>query len=318
VNKPRSVAVDHSDNLYVVDMTGRIQKFSPEGKFLLAVQMPNTALGKPKGMGCDNDGNVIVVEPHYKRVNHFTPEGQLVAQWGVVGQAAGKLEMPRSVAVNSQGEIFVSEYGLVERVQKFRLSTNAAVGDRGSPGRRPALQALPLDLHLTDAEALAQTRPTRAEFLASYGKPGGAPGEFNRAEGICVDAQDRLYVADSCNHRVQVFTSDGKFLREFGKPGSAPGELSYPYDVKVDAAGNVFVCEFGNSRIQVFDGAGKSVEIIGGAGGRPGQFNNPWGIALDSHGNIYVADALNHRVQKLVRRGQTASSVGQVAGAGAL
>ena len=166
---------------------------------------------------------------------------------------------------------------------------------------------LPLDA--ADAEALAQVRPTRAEFLASYGKPGGGPGEFNRAEGIGVDAQDRLYVADSCNHRVQVFTSDGKFIREFGKPGSAPGELSYPYDVKVDAAGNVFVCEFGNSRIQVFDGAGKSIELIGGAGGRPGQFNNPWGIALDSHGNIYVADALNHRVQKLVRHGQTAAVV---------
>jgi DNA-binding beta-propeller fold protein YncE len=164
-------------------------------------------------------------------------------------------------------------------------------------------------LKLTDAEALAQIRPTRAEFLASYGKPGGAPGEFNRAEGICMDAQAQLYVADSCNHRVQVFTSDGKFIREFGKPGSAPGELSYPYDVKVDAAGNVFVCEFGNSRIQVFDGAGKPIEIIGSAGGRPGRFNNPWGIALDSHGNLYVADALNHRVQKLVRRGQVAAAL---------
>ncbi|MFN3407998.1 MAG: 6-bladed beta-propeller [Limisphaerales bacterium] len=308
VNKPRSVAVDHDDNLYVADMTGRIQKFSPDGRFLLSWQMPNTTLGKPKGMGCDNDGNVIVVEPHYKRVNHFTPEGQLVAQWGVVGTGAGQLEMPRSVAVNSRGEIFISEYGLVERVQKFRLPLTLALSPSereraaDAPGRRPALQPLELNLKLTDAEALAQARPTAAKFLASFGKPGGGPGEFNRAEGIGVDPQDRLYVADSCNHRVQVFTSDGQFVREFGKPGSGPGQLSYPYDVKVDAAGHVFVCEFGNSRIQVFDGEGRSLEIIGGAGGAPGRFNNPWGIALDSRGNLYVADALNHRVQKLVRR----------------
>src|SRR6266581_3981771 len=49
-NKPRSLAVDRNDNLYVVDMTGRVQKFSPEGRYLLSWQMPQTDLGKPKGM----------------------------------------------------------------------------------------------------------------------------------------------------------------------------------------------------------------------------------------------------------------------------
>ena len=321
VNKPRSVAVDHDDNLYVADMTGRIQKFAPDGRFLLSWQMPQTTLGKPKGMGCDNDGNVIVVEPHYKRGNHFTPDGKLVAQWGITGTNIGQLEMPRSVAVNSKREIFLSEYGLVERIQKFRLpltpSLSPSEGERvaGTPGegkmntpaRKPALPTLELKAYRTDAEALSAPRPTPATLLACFGRPGGGPAEFNRAEGICVDAQDQLYVADSCNHRVQVITSDGKFIRQFGKPGTGPGELSYPYDVKVDAAGNVFVCEFGNSRIQVFDGAGKFIEIIGGAGGHPGQFNNPWAIALDSHGNLYVADALNHRVQKLVRRTHSAT-----------
>jgi len=290
VNKPRSVAVDHNDNVYVVDMTGRIQKFSPDGRFLLEWQMPQTTRGKPKGLGCDNDGNIIVVEPHYKRVNHFTPAGKLVAQWGITGTNVGQLDMPRSVAGNSRRELFLSEYGLVERVQKFSLGvvlTNAPELDWNS--------------NASDEEALSEMRPTPAAILACFGKLGSAPGEFNRAEGICVDAQDQLYVADSCNHRVQVFTSDGRFIREFGRPGSEPGELSYPYDVKVDKAGNVFVCEFGNSRIQVFDGDGQPVEIIGGAGMRPGEFNNPWAIALDTRGNLYVADALNHRVQKLVR-----------------
>src|SRR5207302_469396 len=52
-NKPRSIAVDRADNFYVVDMTGRVQKFSPEGQFLLSWQMPQTDKGKPKGMACD-------------------------------------------------------------------------------------------------------------------------------------------------------------------------------------------------------------------------------------------------------------------------
>ena len=117
-----------------------------------------------------------------------------------------------------------------------------------------------------------------------------------------MDSQDRLYVADSCNHRIQIFSSDGKFIRQYGRAGSGLGELSYPYDIAVDARGYQFVCEFGNSRIQIFDPNCQPVEIIGGPGAAPGRFANPWGVALDSHGNLYVADALNHRIQKLVRR----------------
>ena len=109
-------------------------------------------------------------------------------------------------------------------------------------------------------------------------------------------------MADSCNHRIQVFSSDGKLLRAYGKAGTGKGELSYPYDICVDSAGRQYVCEFGNSRIQVFDANDRPLEIIGGPGLEPGQFNNPWGVALDSAGNLYVADSQNHRVQKLIRK----------------
>lgn len=263
-NKPRSVAVDAADNVYVVDMTARVQKFSPAGSLLTWWQMEDTDLGKPKGMCCDAAGRIVVLEPHYSRVNHFTPEGQRVRQWGRPGTNVGELAFPRAVAVNRQGEIFVCEYGPCERVQRF------------SPDGRRCLQVI--------------------------GRAGLGPGEFNRAEGLDVDAQGRLYVADSCNHRVQVFGPDGRWLRSYGRPGTGLGELSYPYDVRVDAAGYQFVAEFGNSRIQVFDPEGRPVEIVGRAGSAPGQFANPWSLALDSHGNLYVADSQNHRVQKLLRR----------------
>jgi len=262
-NKPRSLALDTNDNLYVVDMTGRVQKFSPQGKFLLSWQMPQTDLGKPKGMSRDRDGNIVVLEPHYQRVNHFTPDGKLVAQWGVKGTNAGELTLPRAIAVDSKNNLIVSEYTLVDRVQKFS--------------------------------------PFGKKCLTTWGTPGLALGEFNRAEGLGVDAKDRIYVADSCNHRIQIFSSDGNFIRAHGQPGERAGELSYPYDIQVDEQGRQYVCEFGNSRIQVFDANDRPLEIIGHAGGEPGEFANPWSIALDSKGNLYVADSQNHRVQKLVR-----------------
>ncbi len=263
-NKPRSVAVDGQDNLYVIDMTGRVQKFSPAGEFLLSWQLPQTDLGKPKGMGTDTNGNIVVVEPHYQRVNHFTPDGALVSQWGRKGTNAGELILPRAVAIDRQGNAYVSEYTTVDRVQAFRAGTRAA-------------------------------------FL-EFGRPGVGPGEFNRAEGLGFGPDGRLFVADSCNHRIQIFDPDGTWHGTFGRAGSGLGELSYPYDVRVDRNGLRYVCEFGHSRIQIFDARNQPVEILGGPGLEPGQFNNPWSIALDSRGNLYVADSGNHRVQKLVRR----------------
>jgi DNA-binding beta-propeller fold protein YncE len=263
-NKPRSVAVDTSDNLYVVDMTGRVQKFSPGGAYLLQWQMPQTDKGKPKGMCRDGQGNIVVIEPHYSRVNHYSTEGKLLSQWGVEGTNLGQLGMPRAAVVNATGEIYVAEYTFSERVQRFS----------GAGGK----------------------------FEGSFGRLGAEPGEFTRAEGLGIDAQQRIYVADSCNHRIEIFSPDGKFLRAHGKAGSGPGEFSYPYDVRVDSQGRQYVCEFGNSRLQIFDADDRLLEILGGAGGDPGQFSNPWAIALDSKGNLYVADSMNHRVQKFVRR----------------
>jgi DNA-binding beta-propeller fold protein YncE len=268
-NKPRSVAVDGGDNLYVVDMTGRVQKFSPDGEFLLAWQMEQTELGRPKGMDRDSKGNIVVIEPHYSRVNHFSADGREVARWGSHGTADGQLAFPRAVAVGRDGELYVSEYGLRERVQRF--------------------------------SALGQ------EFLGTFGQGGTGPGEFNRPEGLGTDAQGRVYVADSCNHRIQIFSAEGSFLRSYGKAGMRAGELSYPYDIRVDAAGRQYICEFGNSRIQIFDPDGEVLEVIGGPGSAPGMFANPWSIAFDSKWNLYVADSQNHRVQKFVRRREVTS-----------
>jgi ABC-type Fe3+ transport system permease subunit/sugar lactone lactonase YvrE len=264
LNKPRSVEVDAKDNMYVIDMTGRVQKFSPDGKYLMEWQMPQIVRGKPKGMCRDKAGDIVLVEPHYSRVNFFSPEGKLVAQFGVKGTNVGELGMPRAAVVNSRGELYVCEYTDSERVQHF-----TAHGEK---------------------------------CLGAWGRLGDKPGEFSRAEGLGIDAHDNIYVADSCNHRIQVFSGDGKFLRQYGRAGAGPGEFSYPYDVRFDATGLQFVCEFGNSRIQILDSHDQTVEILGGPGGAPGQFSNPWSIALDSKGNLYVADAWNNRVQKFIRK----------------
>lgn len=114
--------------------------------------------------------------------------------------------------------------------------------------------------------------------------------------------QDQIFVADSCNHRIQILDAEGNWIHTFGSPGKGSDQMSYPYDLAIDREGLLFVCEFGNSRIQVFDRHYKTMEVVGEPGNAPGEFNNPWSIAMDSKGDLYVADSANHRVQKLIRR----------------
>lgn len=262
--KPRSVTVDRNDFLYVVDMTGRVQKFNPNGQYVLQWQMPELERGKPKGMCLDAEGNIVVIEPHYSRVNHFSPEGDLIRQWGTYGKEEGFLTFPRSAALQSDGTLVIGEYQAAERVQRFSANGSICLGSTGTMGNQP--------------------------------------GQFNRPEGLVCNSQDDIFVADSCNHRIQVLDAKGDWKRSFGQAGNGKGELSYPYDLAIDQEGHLFVCEFGNSRLQVFNQQDESIEILGGPGIAPGQLNNPWSIALDSKGNLYIADAANHRVQKWVRR----------------
>ena len=261
--KPRSVTVSWDDELFVSDMTGRIQRFSSNGDFILLWQIEDVTLGRPKGMNIDFDGNIIVIEPHYSRINHYKKNGELIYKWGTQGKQPGKLDLVRNIVKTKNKQFILCEFGGHDRIQWFNKD--------GSYANR------------------------------SIGKKGIENGEFDRPEGLTFDSKGRILVADSCNHRIQVFTSTGEFLESHGSPGSNSHQFSYPYDVKVDHKGNVYVCEYGNSRIQIFDSDWNFIETVGKQGNNPGEFFNPWMITFDSKENLYVADSMNHRVQKLVR-----------------
>jgi DNA-binding beta-propeller fold protein YncE len=100
-------------------------------------------------------------------------------------------------------------------------------------------------------------------------------------------------VADSGNHRVQAFDSQGRFVSAFGAFGSGPGQFNNPQGLAVHSSGRVIVADSGNNRLQLlsFDGAnfGSLRSITAG-------FNRPTGLAADSRGNVAVADTGNNRV----------------------
>jgi DNA-binding beta-propeller fold protein YncE len=263
-SKPRAIAVDANDHLYIVDMTARIQVFDADGKFIQAWQTPEHANGRPTGLTISTDGNLLVADTHYYRILTYTPQGELLTNatlGGTMGQGPGEFGFVTDAVRDAAGNFFVSEYGEFDRIQKFTPD---------------------------------------GKFLLEWGGHGSDPGHFLRPQHLELDAEGLLWVADSCNHRIQVFDGDGKLVKTWGKQGTEPGDLQYPYCLALDGNGHVYVCEYGNHRVQKFTLDGKSIACWGREGRKPGHLFNPWAIVLDSQGRVHVLDSMNHRVQRIL------------------
>ncbi|XP_075237068.1 tripartite motif containing protein thin isoform X2 [Lycorma delicatula] len=133
--------------------------------------------------------------------------------------------------------------------------------------------------------------------LFKIGSRGSEPGCFTWPRGIAVGPDNSIVVADSSNHRVQVFDSNGIFVKEFGTYGNGEGEFDCLAGVAVNRIGQFIIADRYNHRIQVFDPAGRFLRTFGSQGTADGRFNYPWGITTDALGFIYVCDKENHRVQ---------------------
>jgi sugar lactone lactonase YvrE len=141
----------------------------------------------------------------------------------------------------------------------------------------------------------------------------GTSSLFNYPEGIAVDANDNVYVADTANQTIRKITSTGvvsTIAGTVGTTGSTDGpgsgaQFSYPKAVAVDAAGNVYVADTANNTIRRITASGV-VSTIAGVPGVAGStdgpvatalFNAPEGVAVDAAGNLYVADTYNDTIR---------------------
>ncbi|ROT62087.1 putative RING finger protein nhl-1 [Penaeus vannamei] len=137
----------------------------------------------------------------------------------------------------------------------------------------------------------------KQRLLLKIGSRGSEPGNFTWPRGIAVGPDNSIVVADSSNHRVQVFDQHGKFVKEFGSYGSAEGEFDCLAGVAVNRIGQFIIADRYNHRIQIFDPSGMFLRAFGSQGSGDGRFSYPWGVTTDALGFIYVCDKENHRVQ---------------------
>lgn len=118
--------------------------------------------------------------------------------------------------------------------------------------------------------------------VGKWGKSGTANSQFRGPFGIATDRSGAVYVADTDNDRVQVFSASGGFLRKWGTTGGGNAQFLSAQDVAVDSSGTVWVADYRNSRVQRFSSGGAYQAQIAVSG--------PSGVAVDAAGNLFVQD----------------------------
>jgi DNA-binding beta-propeller fold protein YncE len=228
-----------------------------------------TMLGRgfyyPVDTAIDSDGRLYVVSRSIEgdnrgvRITVCDLDHEYYGTFGEFGEGDGQFIYPTSVAIDSQGRIYVSDEHL-NRITVFDDSRN---------------------------------------FTGKWGVEGTNAGELDGPSGLTFDGDDNLYVVDHRNHRVQKFTAHGTFLMGFGSEGHGDGDLSFPWGLAIGPSGDVYVADWHNDRVQRFSPDGEFLASYGSPGRGDGQLHRPAWVAIDGDGYIYVCDWGNERVQVL-------------------
>jgi sugar lactone lactonase YvrE len=260
-SEPRAITVAPNGFAYIVDSSGRIQKWKTSGEYVMSWLAPNIERGRPEGVAVLRDGSIAVNNTHDSRVLIYSPQGKLLRSFGKYGKQRGGFLLVTGICVDKEGFIYCADYG-------------------------------------GDFDRISKWTP-QGRIVASWPGHGDGPRQFRRPCGLAISAEGDLLVADIANHRIQRLDRfTGNFKGIIGKPGRAEGQLTYPYGVSVDPKGNIYTVEYGTHRVQKWSRDGKFLARWGGPGHAPGKLANPWGLTVDAEQNIYVADTQNHRIQK--------------------
>ncbi|XP_076630048.1 tripartite motif-containing protein brain tumor [Colletes latitarsis] len=167
------------------------------------------------------------------------------------------------------------------------VAANAASGD----------SVLDLTSKLMSAAAIfppkSQIKRQKMIYHCKFGEFGVMEGQFTEPSGVAVNAQNDIIVADTNNHRIQIFDKEGRFKFQFGECGKRDGQLLYPNRVAVvKTSGDIIVTERSPThQIQIYNQYGQFVRKFGA-----NILQHPRGVTVDSKGRIVVVECKVMRV----------------------
>ena len=313
-NNPTAIAIK-SDLfgtwLYVTDTgNGRVQVFTLDGVFLRQWgQEPGTVyggLGQPVGVAVTVDNQVLVADRGRHRVYCFNANGAYLSMLpDTFSELAGLAAAPdRRVYVVEPRENRVSVYQIPSAGQPTFVARFGSYGSGNGQFKAPQGVAVRDDGLIFVADTgnnRVQVLTHEFAYFRQWGQASHAERQFDRPRGVAIGpgpgGEIVVFIADTGNSRIRVFTFHGDQLDVWGRWGNEPGSFDMPSDLAMAPNGDVYVVDTNNHRIQRFTAQGAFVSAWGVQGAENGNFVYPRGIGISAAGVIYIADTGNDRVQ---------------------
>ena len=205
----------------------------------------------PIDLTSNSKGQILVCDSFNHRIQIFKQDGTFIKSFGSKGNEPGQFRYPIGITIDNQDNIYVSD-GDNHRIQIFN--------DDGS------------------------------KIIKIIGKDdckyGIENGEFYHPRGIFINPQNQdILVADSGNHRVQIFDKELNFIRKFGSEGNGKGELDCPIGMVMNSQNQILVSDYLNNRIQIFDYEWNHLRFVGN---QNGELKQPCQLCVDHIDNLYV------------------------------
>jgi sugar lactone lactonase YvrE len=267
------------------------------------------ALNRPSAVALDNQGNVYVADRANHCIRKISAAGVVstLAGTGVAGRTNGpgttaQFDSPQGIAVNAQGTVYVADTnnGLI------RIITQAGVVSTWAGAAGYGLQDGPV-----------------------------ATARFLQPEGLALDQQGTLYIADTFNNRIRKITPQGivstvagsgpapiYVTENFADGPSSTAKFYFPAGIAVDGDGTLYIADGQNHRIRKISTAGMVSTLAGSTSGAAdgtgstALFNYPIGITLDTKGTLYVSDFGNDCIRRISAAGQVSTFAGQASNFG--
>jgi hypothetical protein len=322
---PVGVAVDASNNIYIVDQC-RVRKVDTDG--IITTVAGNTCgdsgdggpaiqaqLRDPSHVTVDAVGNLYIADTFRVRkvgtsgiITTVAGDGQSGYRGDGGPATAASFMGVRSVALDVAGNLYIADQGN-NRIRK--VDTNGIVTTVAGNG------------------------------VQGYQGDGGQATEARlyRPLSVSVDVFGNLYIVDNGNNCVRKVETNGVITTIAGNGTEGYGgdngpatlaQLRYPSGVTTDVFGNLYIADRGNNRIRsikdifvpqdtfnvIITAAGNGIMGYSGDGGlsTEAQLNRPSGVAVDATNNIYIADNLSHRVRKVDTNGTITTVAGNGTG----
>ncbi|GFY37314.1 brain tumor protein [Trichonephila inaurata madagascariensis] len=157
----------------------------------------------------------------------------------------------------------------------------------------PTLDITPKYVPVSMYPVKSQIKRQKMIYHCKFGEFGVMEGQFTEPSGVAVNAQNDIIVADTNNHRIQIFDKEGRFKFQFGECGKRDGQLLYPNRVAVvKPSGDIIVTERSPThQIQIYNQYGQFVRKFGA-----NILQHPRGVTVDNKGRIIVAECKVMRV----------------------